>query len=163
MGQMARIVPTCGTHVTRMTQLSSTVRDCDRPREIEMGKPSHTEQLTSWITNVRQKKFKCHKSPKRDFRVEAVLTYTLNKAEYELRAKQLSRITRWRRLRKHLLKGVEYGSCGLYNAAEREHERCDQRPDSTNNNFWREDLCEDLSSMVDFLQQLSEIKSLVQR
>lgn len=127
-----------------------------------MGKPSHTEQLASWITNVRQKKLKCHRSPKRDFRVEAVLTHALHKAEYELRAKQLSRIARWRRLRKHLLKGVEYGSCGLYNAAEREHERC-HRHDSRDSNFWREDLCEDLSSMVHFLQQLSEVKSMVQR
>ncbi|XP_011167639.1 uncharacterized protein LOC105201351 [Solenopsis invicta] len=160
MGQMARIVPTYEAHVT---QLSAIIRDVDRPREIEVGKPSHTEQLNSWITNVRQKKLKCHRSPKRDFRVEAVLTHTLNKAEYELRAKQLSRITRWRRLRKHLLKGVEYGSCGMYNAAERENERCDQHHDSRNNNFWQGNLCEDLSSMVDFLQQLSEIKSHVQR
>lgn len=157
---MARIVPTCGTHVT---QLSAVMKDVDRPREIEVGKPSHTEQLTSWITNVRQKKLKCHRSPKRDFRMEAVLTHALNKAEYKLRAKQLLRIARWRRLRKHLLKGVEYGSCGLYNAAEREYERYGQHPDSRNSNFWRENLCEDLSSMVDFLQQLSEVKSSVQR
>lgn len=155
---MRRIVPTYGN----VAQLSA--RDVrDRPREIEMGKPSHTEQLASWITKVRQKKLKCHKSPKRDFRVEAVLTHALHKAEYELRAKQLSRISRWRRLRKHLLKGVDYGSCGLYNAAEQEYERCDQRLDSRNTNFWQEDLCEDLSSMAHFLQQLSEVKSSVQR
>lgn len=155
---MGRIVPTCGS----VAQLSAITRDIrDRPREIEVGKPSHTEQLTSWITNVRQKKIKCHRSPKRDFRVEAVLTHALHKAEYELRVKQLSRISRWRRLRKHLLKGVEYGSCALYNAAEQE--RCGQRPDKKDTNFWREDLCEDLSSMVLFFQQLSEIKSPVHR
>ncbi|XP_018314617.1 uncharacterized protein [Mycetomoellerius zeteki] len=154
-----RIVPTYGS----VTQLSAITRDIrDRPREIEMGKPSHTEQLTSWITNVRQKKLKCHRSPKRDFRMEAVLTHTLHKAEYELRAKQLSRIARWRRLRKHLLKDVEYGSCGLYNTTERVFERC-HHPDSRNMNFWRDDLCEDLSSIVNFLQQLSTIKSSVQR
>lgn len=160
MGRSARIVPTC----ENVTQLSAVTRDIrDRPREIEMGKPSHTEQLTSWITNVRQKKIKCHRSPKRDFRVEAVLTNTLNKAEYELRAKQLSRIARWRRLRRHLLKGVEYGSCGLYNAAEREFERGDQYLNSKNINFCWDNLCEDLSSMVNFLQQLSKVKSPVQR
>ncbi|XP_018355110.1 PREDICTED: uncharacterized protein LOC108756047 [Trachymyrmex septentrionalis] len=155
----ARIVPTYGS----VTQLSTATRDIrDRPREIEMGKPSHTEQLTSWITNVRQKKLKCHRSPKRDFHMEAVLTHALHKAEYELRAKQLSRIVRWQRLRKHLLKDVEYGSCGLYNRTEREFERCHD-PDSRNTNFWRDNLCEDLSSIVDFLQQLSTIKSSVQR
>lgn len=158
---MRRMVPARGV-VTQ--QLSAITRDLrDWPREIEMGKPSHTEELASWITNVRQKKLKCYRSPKRDFRVEAVLTHALHKAEYELRAKQLSRISRWRRLRKQLLKGVEYGSCGLYNATEREHERFDQRPDSRDHNFWREDLCEDLGSMVDFLQQLGEVKSFVQR
>lgn len=155
-----RIVPTYGS----VTHLSAMVRDIrDRPREIEVGKPSHTEELASWITNVRQKKLKCHRSPKRDFRVEAVLTHALHKAEYELRAKQLSRISRWRQLRKHLLKGVEYGSCGRYNAAERELERCDQRLDSRDVSFWREDLCEDLSSMVHFLQQLSAVKLPAQR
>ncbi|XP_018053486.1 PREDICTED: uncharacterized protein LOC108690612 [Atta colombica] len=155
-----RIVPTYGS----VTQLSAVTRDIrDRPREIEMGKPSHTEQLTSWITNVRQKKLKCHRSPKRDFHMEAVLTHALHKAEYELRAKQLSRIARWQRLRKHLLKDVEYGSCGLYNTTEREFERCGHHPDSRNMNFWRDNLCEDLSSIVDFLQQLSTIKSSVQR
>jgi len=159
MGRTARIVATCGS----VTQLSAIMRDIrDRPREIEMGKPSHTEQLSSWITNVRQKKMKCYRSPKRDFRMEAVLTHALHKAEYELRAKQLSRIARWRRLRKHLLKGVEYGSCSLYNATEREFEKCGH-PDSGDVNFWRENLCQDLSSMVDFLQQLSEVKSFVQR
>ncbi|KAL0129376.1 hypothetical protein PUN28_004222 [Cardiocondyla obscurior] len=133
----------------------------DWPYEIEMGGSSHTEELASWITNVRQKKLACCRSPKRDFRVEAVLTHALNKAEYELRAKQLSRISRWRRLRKHMLKGVDYGSCGLYNAAERNHENYDgQRQDASS---WRDNLCEDLNSIVDFLQQLSEVKSSVQR
>lgn len=154
-----RIVP-----YGNVTYLSMMTRDIrDRPREIEVGKPSHTEELASWITNVRQKKLKCHRSPKRDFRVEAVLTHALHKAEYELRAKQLLRISRWRQLRKHLLKGVEYGSCGRYNATERELERCGQHPDSRDVNFWREDLCEDLSSMVHFLQQLSAVKLPVQR
>lgn len=147
-----------------MSAVTRDIRDNrDRPREIEMGKPGHTEQLTNWITNVRQKKLKCHRSPKRDFRMEAVLAHTLHKAEYELRAKQLLRIARWRRLRKQLLKGVEYGSCGQYNAAEREFERCSQHPDSRDVNFWRENLCEDLSSIMDFLQQLSQVKSPVQR
>ncbi|TGZ50258.1 uncharacterized protein LOC112464163 [Temnothorax curvispinosus] len=163
---MGRIVP---TRYGSVTQLSASVaRDNrDRPREIEMGKPSHTEQLASWITTVRQKKLMCHRSPKRDFRVEAVLTHALHKAEYELRAKQLSRIARWRRLRKHLLKGVEYGSCGRYNATERECEMNGQCSNLRDTNFWRQnlpdDLYEDLSSMVDFLQQLSEVKSSVHR
>ncbi|XP_011875131.1 PREDICTED: uncharacterized protein LOC105566040 [Vollenhovia emeryi] len=157
---MGRMVPTR----ENAAQLSATVRDARSwPREIEMGKPGHTEQLASWITNVRQKKLKCHRSPKRDFRVEAVLTHALHKAEYELRFKQLSRISRWRRLRKQLLKGVEYGSCGLYNASEREYEmRSHQRPGDAAN-FWRENMCEDLTSIVHFLQQLGEVKSPVQR
>lgn len=134
----------------------------DRPMEIEIGKPSHTEQLAKWITDVRYKKLKCHRSPKRDFRVEAVLTHTLHKAEYELRAKQLSRMHRWRRLRKQLLRGVEYGSCGLYNAAEREFRKCKQNA-GKENNPWEGNLCEDLSSLDDFLQQLGLIKSVVQR
>ncbi|KAL6259985.1 hypothetical protein P5V15_009893 [Pogonomyrmex californicus] len=157
MGRTGRLVVTRGS----VEQLSMTRDDKERPREIEMGKPSHTEQLTRWITNVRQKKLKCHRSPKRDFRVEAVLTHALHKAECELRVKQLSRISRWRRLRKDLLKGVEYGSCGVYNATEREYERCDQRPVS--NDLWRENMCEDLGSLMDFLRQLSGIKTTLQR
>ncbi|CAL1678346.1 unnamed protein product [Lasius platythorax] len=134
----------------------------DRRQKIEASKWSHMEQLAKWIVNVRQKKLQCHKSPKRDFRMEAVLTHALNKAEYELRAKQLSRMSRWRRLRKQLLKDVDYGSCGLYNATEREVERCKQLV-SKRNNVWRTDLCEDLSSLDNFLQQLGEVKSVVQR
>jgi len=134
----------------------------DRPMEIEVGKPSRTEQLAKWITDVRYKKLKCYRSPKRDFRVEAVLTHTLHKAEYELRAKQLSRMHRWRRLRKQLLKGVEYGSCGLYNAVERES-KCKEHSSAKGNNLWEGDLCEDLSSLDDFLQQLGAVKSIVQR
>nr|XP_012223974.1 PREDICTED: uncharacterized protein LOC105673139 [Linepithema humile] len=135
----------------------------DRPTEIEVGKPSHTEQLTKWITDVRYKKLKCYRSPKRDFRVEAVLTRTLHKAEYELRVKQLSRMHRWRRLRKQLLKGVEYGSCGLYNAAEREFIKCKKNSSTKENNPWGGNLCEDLSSLDEFLHQLGTVKSVVRR
>ncbi|XP_020280713.1 uncharacterized protein LOC109853232 [Pseudomyrmex gracilis] len=137
---------------------------CDRPHEIEIGKPSRTELLSKWITNVRNKKLKCYRSPRRDLRVEAVLTRALNNAEYELRTTQLSRLNRWLKVRKRLLKGVNYGACGLYNIVEEELERT-KDVDARHNTFWQEkDLCEDLTSLDNFLLELREIKpTIVQR
>lgn len=143
--------------------IRENIRD-DRPQEIEIGRPSHTEQLTKWITDVRHKKLKCNRSPKRNFRMEAVLTHALHQAEYELRVKQLSRLSRWLRLRKQLLKGVNYGACGVYNMAEEELERTEPRGDPRHNIFWpKEDLCEDLTSLDNFLTQLNEVKPVAQR
>lgn len=146
-----------------MTKMVITTRDArDRPMEIDVGKPSHTEQLAKWISDVRYKKQKCCRSPKRDFRVEAVLTRTLHKAEYQLRIKQLSRMQQWRRLRKRLLKGVDYGSCGLYNMNEQDFKKSKENS-VKQNNPWEGDLCEDLSSLDDFLQQLGSGKLVARR
>ncbi|XP_072763032.1 uncharacterized protein [Anoplolepis gracilipes] len=128
-------------------------------RKIEMSELSHMEELAKWIVNVRQKKLKCHRTPKRDLRREALLTHTLRNAEYEYRDKQLRRVSRWRRLRRQFLKDVQYGSCGLYNAAERQDAENEQ---VSKKNNWQS-MCEDLSSLNNFLQQLGKVKSVVQR
>ncbi|KAM0728209.1 hypothetical protein ACS0PU_005678 [Formica fusca] len=134
----------------------------DRFRRNEFSELSHMEQLAKWIVNVRRKKLECHKTLKRDLRMEAVLTHALRNAEYEYRAKQLSRVSRWRRLRGRLLKDVEYGSCGLYNAAEhREVEK--QHNVSKRNKLSQESWRDELNSLDNFLQQLGQIKSIVQR
>lgn len=136
--------------------------DRDQPRRNELSELSHMEQLAKWIVNVRRKKLQCHRTLKRDLRMEAVLTHALRNAEYEYRAKQLSRVSRWRRLRGQLLKDVEYGSCGLYNAAEhREVEK--QHNVSRKYKLSQESWQEELSSLDNFLQQLGQIKSVVQR
>lgn len=135
----------------------------DRPQEIEIGRPSRTELLAKWITNVRHKKLKCNRSPKRNFRVEAVLAHALHQAEYELRTTQLSRLSRWLKLRKQLLKGVDYGACGLYNMVEEELEKS-KDVYARQTTFWQEkDLYEDLVSLDNFLVQLKEIKPVVHR
>ncbi|XP_029178090.1 uncharacterized protein LOC114945908 [Nylanderia fulva] len=144
----------------RTTTTSTSKKLSSKSSHMEdLKKWSHMEQLANWIVNVRQKKLKCHKTLKRNFRMEAVLTHALHKAEYEFRAKQLSRMSRWRRLQKDLLKNVDYGTCALYNATEREKQ--DLVPER---NTWRElNLCEDLSSLDNFLQQLGAVKPDVRR
>ncbi|KAL2741749.1 hypothetical protein V1477_009378 [Vespula maculifrons] len=74
-----------------------------RPREIDVDQPSKTEQLSNWIKKVRCKKLMCRRNRKRNLRIEAVLSYALYKAEYELRRKQLSRISQWRKLKPKFL------------------------------------------------------------
>lgn len=134
----------------------------DRPRAIEMGKPSQTERLAEWISKVHRKKQECYRSPKRDFRVQAVLTCSLHKARYELRAKQLKRMARWQRLKKTFLAGVEYGSCALYHTVEVERQK--QLQARRDGDPWRtREMREELDSMDDFFQQLGEIKSFVIR
>lgn len=128
---------------------------------VNLSKSGRMKQLAKWIVNVRQKVLKCHKTTKRNLRMEAVLTCALHKAEYEFRAKQLSRMSRWRRLRKDLLKNVDYGTCGLYHATEREEQ--ERRLVSERNTWQKSNLCEDLSSLDNFLQQLGAIKSVIRR
>lgn len=131
-----------------------------KPREIDMERPSQTEQLANWISRVRCKKLMCRRNRKRDLRVEAVLTCALYKAEHELRNKQLSRINRWQQLKRQFLKDA---SCpyGFYNG--------EQNDDGTGNpyeekhNPWQGDLCPELSSFDNFMSKLGEIKMPLQR
>ncbi|XP_031825467.1 uncharacterized protein LOC116423891 [Nomia melanderi] len=129
-----------------------------RPREIDVDKPSHTEQLANWISRVRCKKLMCRRNRKRDLRVEAVLTCALFKAEHELRSKQLSRISKWQQLKKQLLKEAEYSSCDFYNGEDMKNQRSCQEDDP-----WRGPLCPELSSLDSFMSKLGEIKVPLQR
>ncbi|CAD1478807.1 unnamed protein product, partial [Heterotrigona itama] len=129
-----------------------------RPREIEIDKPSHTEQLANWISRVRCKKLLCRRNRKRDLRIEAVLTCALSKAEHELRSKQLSRISKWQQFKKQFLKTVnstDYQNCEFYNNEDMRNSNSYQE-----NNPWQGPLCPELSSLDNFMSKLAEIKSL---
>lgn len=119
------------------------------------------QNLANWIYNVRAKKLECEKKYK--LRMAAVLTRTLRNMEYEYRAQQISKV---HRQFSQPLKCVEnvriVHNCGLYNAAERRDIEYQQLI-SKRNNVWQESLCDDLSSLDNFLQQLGQVKSVVQR
>lgn len=134
----------------------------DRIDDAESDRPSRTENLAEWISKVHRKKQQCYRSPKRDFRLQAVLTCALHKARYELRSKQLVRMARWQRLKKDFLRGVEYGSCGQYHAAEAERQK-ELLARSENCDPWSGRICQELDSLDVFFKKLGEIKSLVQR
>ena len=129
-----------------------------RPREIDIDKPSHTEQLTNWISRVRCKKIMCRRNRKRDLRVEAVLTYSLFKAEHELRSKQLSRISKWQQFKKQFLKDADYSNCDFYHDEGMKHSKSYQP-----NNPWQGPLCPELSSLDNFMSKLSAIKAPLHR
>lgn len=128
-----------------------------------LGPWDYTEQLNSWINTVNHKKENCSRRNKRDLRMEAVLTHTLRKAMYELRSKQLTRMARWQRVKKQLLKNVYYGSCELYHAVEADRRPNDfdaaQKEDLTLK--WYEEL--GLEDLDEFLREISEVKTHVER
>lgn len=129
-------------------------------RKIEKKELNEMKRLATWIHSVRRKKHESEKKEK--LRIAVVLTQTLRYAECEYRATQISRVNRQLR---QPLKGVEnvgiVHNCGSYNAAERDIEY--QHLISKKNNLWQESLCQDLSSLDNFLQQLGQVKSVVQR
>ncbi|XP_006623318.1 uncharacterized protein LOC102674098 [Apis dorsata] len=129
-----------------------------RPREIDIDKPSHTEQLANWISRVRCKKLMCRRNRKRDLRIEAVLTYALFKAEHELRSKQLSRISKWQQFKKQFLKDADYSNCEFYNNGDTKNSKSCQE-----NNPWQGPLCPELSSLDNFMSKLGQIKVPLQR
>lgn len=130
-----------------------------RPREIDVGYPSQTEQLANWISRVRCKKLMCRRNRKRDLRVEAVLTCALSKAEHELRSKQLSRISKWQQFKRQLLKDPNYSNfIELYSDEDvRNWKSCQE------NDPWQGPLCPELSSFDNFMSKLGEIKAPLQR
>lgn len=126
---------------------------------VDVGKPSHTEQLANWISRVRCKKLMCRRNRKRDLRVEAVLTCALSKAEHELRNKQLSRISKWQQLKKQLVTDRNYSNfIALYGDEEAKNWNSYQQ-----NNPWQGPLCPELSSLDNFMSKLGEIKVPLQR
>ncbi|XP_076392309.1 uncharacterized protein LOC105663727 [Megachile rotundata] len=130
----------------------------NRVRDIDIDRPSHTEQLANWISRVRCKKLMCRRSRKRDLRVEAVLTCALFKAEHELRSKQLSRISKWQQFKKQFLKDTDYSNCHFYNSKDLKNSKsCEE------NNPWQGPLCPELSSLDNFMSKLGEIKVPLQR
>ena len=147
-----------------------------RPREFDADQPSHTEQLSNWISRVRSKKLMCRRNRKRNLRVEAVLTSVLSKAEHELRNKQISRIMRWQQMKQRLFDDMAYKNGGYTddeckNGDFQNGSDCLSCPDKTsyysgiysqNENVWT-DVCPELSSLDSFMSQLSEIKIPLQR
>ncbi|KAG6800680.1 hypothetical protein HZU73_04071 [Apis mellifera caucasica] len=129
-----------------------------RPREIDIDKPSHTEQLANWISRVRCKKLMCRRNRKRDLRIEAVLTCALFKAEHELRSKQLSRISKWQQFKKQFLKDADYSNCELYNNGDIKNSKSGQENDP-----WQGPLCPELSSLDNFMSKLGQIKVPLKR
>ena len=122
--------------------------------------PSKTEQLSNWISRVRSKKIVRRRSPKRDLRVEAVLTNALFKAEFELRTKQRLRNIKWQELKKELKLDDYYckrGDGTSYSEEYSNYLRCQD------NNQEEEALCEELRSLNDFMSQLSDIKVPIER
>lgn len=133
--------------------------DQERCRRIEKRKIEQMQYLDEWIHSVRKKKMKFER--KYNLRMAAMLTRTLRSMEYEYRVQQISGIH-------HLpLKCVEnvgiVHNRNLYNAAERRDIEYQQLI-SKRNNAWQDgSLCEDLNSLDDFLQQLGQVKTVVQR
>lgn len=107
--------------------------------------------LSDWIDSVREKKLEFKRKYK--LRMTAVLTRTLRSMEYEYRVQEISGVHR------QPLKCVEnvgiVHNRNLYNAAERRDIEYQQLI-SKRNNAWQDSLCEDLSSLDDFLQQLGQ-------
>ena len=124
-----------------------------RVQDIDVN-PSYTERLVTWISRVRCKKLRCRRNRRRDLRIEAMLTCTLFKAEDELRIKQSSRALKWQKLKVLLLKNVNYIN----------YEHCDDEDMSLPNNPWKEpELCPELTSLDNFMSNLSKVKVPVQR
>ncbi|XP_011255197.1 uncharacterized protein LOC105250683 isoform X2 [Camponotus floridanus] len=124
-----------------------------RRRKIEGGRREieRMQYLADWIDSVREKKLQFKRKYK--LRMTAMLTRTLRSMEYEYRVQEISGIHR------QPLKCVEnvgiVHNRNLYNAAERRDIEYQQLI-SKRNNVWQGSLCEDLSSLDDFLQQLGQ-------
>lgn len=125
------------------------------PHEIDHEQPSKTEQLANWISRVRSKKIMRRRNRRRDLRVEAVLTSSLFKAEFELRTKQRLRNIKWQELKRELMLDYKYGNahCNDYS----NYFQCQEI------NPWKEPVCEELTSFNEFMSQLGEIKVPVAR
>ncbi|XP_066586679.1 uncharacterized protein [Prorops nasuta] len=117
-----------------------------RIREVDLALLSHTEKLANWINRVRHKKLTHRYKPKRDLRVQAVLTNALVKAEYELRTKQINRVKKWQMLKQQLLKN------------ELNYQQTFEDDDP-----WKGQLCPELKSFDTFMSKLSEIKEPLHR
>ncbi|EFN84208.1 uncharacterized protein LOC105183422 [Harpegnathos saltator] len=135
------------------------ITNSDEPVE---GSQTYTEKMVKWIGKVNYKKLTCSTSPKRNLRVETLLSCTLDKARYNLRCKQVARLNRWRQVRSELLKDVYYGSCAVYHEIEAQKEK-DQiiRGENELQINWFEEL--GLEDLDEFLHQISGIKTSVER
>lgn len=100
--------------------------------------PVKTSELTNWIYKVKVKK---QNFKRKNLFIEAVLSNTLSQAEHLLRAKQQERKMRWERIKSTLPVGINTSKMDMTSATP----------------------CEDLSSIDDFMYQLSQIKVPVQR
>lgn len=147
-----------------------------RPREFDVDQPSQTEQLANWISKVRSKKIMCRRNRKRNLRVEAVLTYVLSKAEFELRNKQSTRIMRWQKMKQRLFEDMDKNGdyrneeCkdgdfedGANYKNELDSTNCYGVYDQDQYTAWSSPVCPELSSLDSFMSQLSEIKVPLQR
>ncbi|XP_046751100.1 uncharacterized protein LOC124414192 [Diprion similis] len=126
-----------------------------KPREYDIDQPSHTEELSNWILRVRSKKINCRRNRRRNLRMEAVLTYTLSKAERELRNKQMLRFKRWQQVKDKLT--ISQRHC------QNEEEFSESSYDEREGNVWEAPLCSELSSLDSFMLMLKEIKAPLQR
>lgn len=98
-----------------------------------------TSELTNWIYKVKVKK---QNFKRKNLFIEVVLSNTLSHAEHLLRAKQQERKMKWERIKSTLPAGVKTSKMEVTAAATP---------------------CKDLSSIDDFMYQLSQIKVPVQR
>lgn len=96
----------------------------------------HTDQLVDWITKIKCKKNITRRQKRKNLFVEAVLTYTLTKAEVELRHKQQERMRKWKQIKTTLCNHSET------EPAPKLHIRD----------------CEELHSLENFMSQLKQVK-----
>jgi hypothetical protein len=134
------------------------VRTKKRSRKSNADGPSRTEELVNWISSVRRKKSKCRRNRRRNLRIEAMLTHALLKAEDQLRIEQTSIASKRQQLRKKLLKKINYSNYELGNGGDMENSGLSQQC-----NPWNEPLCDELSSLANFMSQLAEVKVPLQR
>lgn len=99
-----------------------------------------TGQLVDWITKVRCKKSNAKRQRRKNLFVEAVLASALIKAESELRHKQQERLRRWQQIKTSW--SDDY---------------------SVTSSTWNAKTCEELTSLNNFMLQLKQVKSQLER
>ena len=98
--------------------------------------------INDWISKIKTKKMSLKRQRRKNLFMEAILTNTLYQAEVELKSKQQQRLQRWRSIKAAVTR-IEYP------------DNSSSISDSTS--------CEELDSLNQFMSQLKQIKSLVER
>ena len=109
----------------------------------------HTEELVSWITNLRCKRNNFKRKRNRNIHIEAILNSAISRSETELRYKQQQRYKKWQLIKYKLLNNKL--ECDTPKSSELEIDK------------WDSKTREDLNSLHTFISMLNEVKTTVER